>query len=142
MILGLLLIMLAKTLGAKPALSVYAAVSFLSLILVTEKESVLMYVLFFGYYPIIKQYIEKIRPRFLSFAVKLLLFNAALAAVELLCVYVFGIPFFEDNTFSVGMVAAFAVLMNVVFIMYEFMLKYFLILYENKLEKRIKKLLK
>ena len=56
--------------------------------------------------------------------------------------FIFGIPFFEDGVFSVSMIAAFAALMNIVFIFYEIALKYFNIVYERKIEKQIKKLFK
>lgn len=40
------------------------------------------------------------------------------------------------------MLVLFAVLMNVIFILYEFLLKNFMVLYEKKLEKHILKIFK
>ncbi len=140
MVLGVLMSTVKKTFSSACAWSVYIAVSVLSLFLVPEKESVLMYVLFFGYYPIIKSGIEKIRPAAFAFIVKLILFNITVAAAELAAYFIFGIPFFEDGSFSYVMLVLFAVLMNVVFVMYEFLLRNFMVLYEKKLEKRIKKI--
>ena len=54
MLLGTLMCMLKKTFGARCAIGVYISVSILSFVLVADKECVLMYALFFGYYPIIK----------------------------------------------------------------------------------------
>ncbi len=142
MLLGLIIITVRKTFGNRAAFAVYFSVSVLSMILVSEKESVLMYFLFYGYYPIIKPYIEKIKPRAVSFLVKLLLFNLSVLVIELLCVYVFQIPFFDDGVFSAAMLIFFAAAMNLSFLMYEFLLKYSLILYEKRIEKRIKKLFK
>ena len=51
-LLGLVTVMIKKTFGNASAVSVYIAVSILSLMLVPEKETVMMYVLFFGYYPL------------------------------------------------------------------------------------------
>ena len=139
MLLGLISVMIKKSFGTSSAVFVYIAVSVLSFILVPEKESVLMFVLFFGYYPIIRESFEKIKSKVIRLILKLILFNASLAAIELLCVFVFGIPFFEDGLFSWGLLIGFAAAMNFVFIMYDFLLKTFLILYEKKIEKRIKK---
>ncbi len=137
LVLGVLMIMLKKTLGVGSSVSVYVSTSILSFIIVPDKETVLLYVLFFGYYPIIKASLDKIKPKAVSMILKILLFNVSLTVIELLCVYVFGIPFFEDNGFSVAILIFFIVLMNVLFIMYEYILKYSLFLYERKFEKRI-----
>lgn len=59
MILGILMIMLQRTFGKGFAVTVYAATSILSLIIAPEKEMVLMYALFFGYYPMVLPYLEK-----------------------------------------------------------------------------------
>ncbi len=142
LVLGFLMVMVCKTFGAKSALCVYFASAFLSLILVSQKESAIIYTLFFGYYPIIKQYLDKVKPKIISAALKLTIFNACIALTEIICVYILGIPFFEDGVFSVSMIAAFAALMNIVFIFYEIALKYFNIVYERKIEKQIKKLFK
>ncbi len=142
MLLGLVCVMIKKTFGAKDAVLVYAATSILSLILVPEKESVLMFALFFGYYPIIKSSLDKLKIKPLRFLLKLLIFNASIAVIELLCVFVFNIPFFEEGVFSYALLIGFAAAMNFTFIMYDYLLKIFLVLYEKKIEKRITKYLK
>ncbi len=65
-LLGLVTVMIKKTFGNASAVSVYIAVSILSLMLVPEKETVMMYVLFFGYYPIIKSYLDRVKPKIIS----------------------------------------------------------------------------
>lgn len=142
MVLSVLMMSVKKTFSASCAWCVYIGVSVLSMILVPEKEAVLMYVLFFGYYPIIKSGIEKIKPAALAFIVKLFIFNISVTAVEVIAYFVFSIPFFEDGVFSSAMLVLFAVLMNVIFILYEFLLKNFMVLYEKKLEKHILKIFK
>ena len=142
MLLGLISVMIKKTFGTPSAVFVYVAVSLLSLILVPEKESVMMFVLFFGYYPIIRESFEKIKSKVIRYVLKLILFNASLTVIELICVFIFGIPFFEDGVFSAGLLIGFAAVMNFVFVMYDFLLRMFLILYEKKIEKRIKKYIK
>ena len=54
-------------------LCVYGALSFF---LVPDKECMLMYVLFFGYYTIVRQWIGRLRPRSVALGAECLLFNA------------------------------------------------------------------
>lgn len=142
MLLGLVTLMLNKTFGKGYAIYLYISTSVLSLLFVPEKETVMMYVLFFGYYPVIKPYMEKIKIRFIPFLLKLILFNISVFAIEIICVYVFAIPFFEDGVFSSAMLIFFAAAMNISFVMYEMLLQKFSVLYEMKIEKRIKNALK
>lgn len=61
---------------------------------------------------------------------------------ELAAVCIFGISFFEDDKFSAVMLAVFAVLMNILFLLYEILLKYYTAFYEKKLEKQLLKIFK
>lgn len=142
MLLGTLMCMIKKTFGTRCAIGVYISVSILSFVLVADKECVLMYALFFGYYPIIKDSVEKIKKKLPTTAAKFLIFNICITAAEFVSFYVFGIPFFDDGKFSVWFIALFAVLMNLLFVLYDVMLNRFYLLYRQKLENRIKKLLK
>ena len=49
MFLGIIMIMLKRTFGTKSAWITFIATSLLSFILVTDKECMMMYVIFFGY---------------------------------------------------------------------------------------------
>lgn len=142
LLLGLLMLMLNKTFGKSCALITYASVSVLSMILSADKEGVLLYILFFGYYPIIKARLDMVKFKPLRAIAKLLLFNFALAGTELLSFYVFGIPFFEGSINSIWIVIAFGGAMNLIFIMFEFLLNKYFILYEKKLEPKIKNIFK
>ena len=51
---GLVLIAVAEEMGRKTALIVYGAVSLLSLLLTPSKEAAILFVFFFGYYPVIR----------------------------------------------------------------------------------------
>lgn len=120
----------------------YTATSLLSFILVPDRECMLMYVLFFGYYPILYPYIEKIKKfKILKWILKLLLFNFMVMLVQLAMIYLFGIPFLEEGE-GIFIIVIFAVLMNILFVIYDFVIKNTFLLYEKKLEKRIKKYFK
>lgn len=75
------------------AFGVYAATSAISIIVIPNKEAALIYVLFFGYYPIIKGLIEgKIKNRILEYIIKVLIFNVAVFAAEYI--------FFQNHEYS------------------------------------------
>ena len=62
-------------------LSVYVAGSALGLLLLPTKAAPLLFVLFFGYYPIVKKLIESLRYVVLQWFLKLLVFNVALTVI-------------------------------------------------------------
>lgn len=135
--LGILIVIMKKTFSNACAWFVYIGTGIISFILVPDKETVLMYVLFFGYYPIIKSGLDRIKFKTVKILIKFIIFNIAVCAVEVIAYFVFGIPFFEEGNFSVAMIVVFAVLMNIVFVLYDLLLKKFLFIYEKKIEKRI-----
>ena len=128
MFLGIIMIMLRRTFGTKSAWITFIATSLLSFILVTDKECMMMYVIFFGYYPIVREYFTKIK-------------NKAFRIITKLIIKIFGIPFLEDGQ-GKSFIIVFALLMNLLFLVYELMIEKVTLLYIYKLEKRIKKIFK
>ena len=78
---GLVLIAVREENGLSTALIVFAAVSLLSVFVVPIKEAALLFIAFFGYYPILQETFAKIRPKALSWVVRLVIFNAAVVAL-------------------------------------------------------------
>ena len=64
--------------------SVFGVTAILSLLLLPNKFPALLYTLFFGYYPIIKEKIEKLRLRFVGWVIKIGVFAIATALLLLL----------------------------------------------------------
>ncbi|MCM1285275.1 MAG: hypothetical protein NC213_06300 [Acetobacter sp.] len=141
MLAGVLMIMVTRTFKTSSAVMTYISTSLLSFILVADKECMLMYVLFFGFYPILKSFIEKLKNKSFRLIIKLLLFNVLMLVAQLILYFVFGIPFSENDDGKV-LIILFAVMLNILFIVYDIMLNKILIIYEIKLEPRIKKLFK
>ena len=56
---GLLVLFIADVSNKKWGAGVYFSTAFLSILLITDKEAALTYALFFGYYPLLKETIEK-----------------------------------------------------------------------------------
>ena len=117
-------------LGMKSALSVYAVSAALTLILMPSATSTIYYVLLLGYYPILKILLEKkVRKRAFRVPLKLLIFNAGVAAIAALFVRLYGIEKVL-NEFSVPGISmpvflvAFFVLLNVFLLVYDRLLTY------------------
>lgn len=70
---------------------VYAATGLLALLL-PLKLAAAFYLLFAGYYPILKEKIEKLRSRVLQWVIKLVMMNAALTIAILAGKYILMIP--------------------------------------------------
>ncbi|MDR0491680.1 MAG: hypothetical protein LBH28_10605 [Oscillospiraceae bacterium] len=60
---------------------VFVCSSLLSIILLPDKTASLLFILFFGYYPVIKSLIERLGAIPLQWLLKLVVFNAALSVV-------------------------------------------------------------
>lgn len=67
-------------LGVGYASGVYLTAAILS-VLLFPKTATVVFAAFAGYYPIIKVYLDRIKPRLLQYAVKLVLFNAFLYGI-------------------------------------------------------------
>ncbi len=120
---GAIVFAVNEIIGKKWALGVFFVTSFISFILLTDKESALNYTLFFGYYPLLKPIFEKL-PKVLSWIVKLFTFNVAIATIGLIVTFIFKLPFLDED-FGKFTIPAFIILFNLVFVMYDVMFTVF-----------------
>ncbi|MGN0629279.1 MAG: hypothetical protein ACI4IW_06595 [Oscillospiraceae bacterium] len=121
---GLLMVTVAVETGPSWAFTLYAAVSILSFLMTPDKEAMLMFIMFFGHYPITKFQLEKIKPKLLSALLKLLCFNACIVAAYFIIIYLFQMQevlseFGEFGKYSVYILLA---LGNLLFVTYDFAL--------------------
>ena len=65
MLAGAMLIPVVVELGPKTAVMVYISVGIISIFVAADKEAAMMFLVFFGYYPILKQKLERLS-KFLS----------------------------------------------------------------------------
>ena len=136
---GLAMIIVTESASAKTAWLIYVAVSLLSLLILSDKESALLYTLFFGYYPMAVTAIEKMKWKWLQILLKLLLFNVGVIAAELLCTFVFGVPF--DDFLGVWGKVILLVTANVILFAYDRLLRLLRVIYRKKYKSRIDKYL-
>ncbi len=138
---GILLIIIVKEISRRWAFGTYAAVSVLSMLFIADREAAVFFVFFFGYYPILRDFItEKIKNKTVLFLLKLVIFNAALIAAVYTCSYVFHIDYSEFSTTGEAMIFLFWGLMNIVFISYDYFIFRLLILYDNRIKKQFTRL--
>lgn len=139
-ITGLLVLFTADFANKKWGVGVYFAAAFLSILLITDKEAALTYALFFGYYPLIKDVIEKL-PKALAWILKFILFNAAAVGIGVISFYLFGVSGEEYDEFGKYTIPILLLMANVAFILYDFCLtknRFLLTRFSQKLEKLIK----
>ena len=88
---GIVLIVVVVEMGRSTAALVYAAVSLLSLFMCPDKEAAMMFIGFFGFYPVIKELLDRIRPKILQGLCKFAVFNAAILASYWVIIILFGL---------------------------------------------------
>lgn len=120
--------------GIKPTLSVYAAVSVLSMLIVPNKFTPICYVLLFGIYPIVKPYFDR-TGKVLPFIFKFAAFNAVY-----MIIYSVSVRFLLlDDIAGIGSGAFFLTigLGNLAFFIFDYFLTVITKLYALRLRKKL-----
>ena len=141
-IAGVLLIVAVIEIGAKWAWMIYAAVAVLSLLFAADKEAALLFVLVFGYYPVLKSFLERISNKVLSWISKFAVFNVAVVACFFLAVNFLQLPEDSFTVFGIYLPWVFLILGNAVFLIYDIALSGLVATYVEKLHHRVTKTLK
>lgn len=126
---GILLIVIVIELGAKWAWAVFAVIAILSLFFAGDKEAALYFVLFFGFYPILKAKIETLQKRWPQRILKLAVFNISMIAAFFLALYVFAVPADEFVIFGIYVPWLFLIAGNVFFVVYDIAVTRLVVLY-------------
>lgn len=128
--------------GGKYPFIMYAVVSLLSLLILPQKFSAVVYALFFGWYPMAKMFFERFNG-IIAWVLKILTFNASFIIIYNICISVLGLEGSGDIDTSLYN-AIMLILGNIAFLMFDIMLKLVIKLYKLKLRKQlgIDKLLK
>lgn len=134
---GILLVAVAVEFNTKWAFAAYFAVSVLSFLLSGDKEAVLYFIMFFGFYPIVKKYFERIKSKVLSMILKYLLFNACMIGEFFIGVYLLGIPAESFSIFGVNLPLVFLASGNIAFYLYDKCVTVMIGYYITNLRKRL-----
>ena len=118
--------------GAYPWL-IYAVTSTASILVLPRKEAAIAYILFFGFYPILKGRLEK-KNKLLSWIFKELIFNCALAIDLLLS----SLLLTAGNAEPLPIFIAYIVLAEIAFPLYDLALQRVVLMYMRKIRPKFK----
>jgi len=134
-----MIMLMAVELGNKPALCAYASAAVISVVLAPDKYAAIMFALFFGYYPVAKQKLEKIPSKVLEYACKLLLFSTSAVAGVFVLIFIFGatealegMAEFMDVSPLLALILGNVILGSAMFICYDILLTRCYTLYINR----------
>lgn len=128
---------------------IYAVTGILSIVLMPSNLGGWFYLLFFGYYPIVKDRLERLK-KHVAWTLKLVIFNTTLIAGTLVTFYLFagdtaGKTILDAFAFVFGVeelgaliTAGVLILANVTFVVYDIALTRLIILYFVKIRKKFK----
>ena len=146
---GMLTMFAVVEIDKKWAIGSYVATSLIGLLFMTNKEAVMYYVAFFGYYPVLKAVLESKLPRWAEYVLKLLTFNVSILLSGVVLVKVFGMPYNDllgiDGESAFFAKYALPIMLgmgNAVFILYDVALTRLLTAYIYVWQKKLHKLLR
>lgn len=120
----------------------YAAINFLgvsiiSFLFIPKKSIVYFYIAFLGYYPILKLYIERLNNLLKEWIVKILFFNLLLV-IAYFIIKSFFLPVIDKELiiFIFKYLAAILAVAEILFVIYDIGLTYFIEFYNNRIRKR------
>lgn len=135
---GLIFIMAMET-SAYWGFLTYVSVGLLSIFVTPNKDASLAFLLFFGYYPLLRPGIGRMRLRLLSFLLRLALFNAAVLSFFWIAVYLLGMDALVESLGDYGKYGGYILLgiANLMFLSYDYLMGVFPTVYREHLKTRI-----
>ena len=118
--------------GVRYGAALYVGASILALLLIPNRMFTMLYILFLGYYPIVKLFIERLDRLWAEWVIKFIFFNAVLVVLYVLF-KLFLVPTFDSAiiTLVLKYMAVIILLLEVIFAIYDWMLSYMISYYET-----------
>lgn len=138
---GILIWVIRRELGVKYGLVSYLAVGLLGLLLVPNYEAIMMFLFLLGYYPIIREYLQKIKLKVLQWLVKLIVFAVPSVGAYMVLIYLLGLSYLSEDFGKYGAPALFG-MGAVTFILYDVCLGFLYPFYDKVIKPKIKKRMK
>ena len=138
---GFLFAILTIEINRKWAVGAFCATALMTL-LFCEKESAILFVFFFGYYPILKGKLEQLPSRILEYFLKFTLFNFSIVSGYLVLIFLFSIPAASFGFTGIGMLAILLICANIVMLVYDVALSRMISVYWVKLHPKLKNIIK
>lgn len=137
MLSGIMLIAVVIEFNAKWAFAVYFAVSLLALLISADKEAVVYFIMFFGFYPIIKNFIERLRSKSIQYVLKYAVFNVCIIGAFFAATFIFNVPADSFTVFGFYVPWAFLLAGNVFFLLYDRCVTVMVIYYVKKIRTKL-----
>jgi hypothetical protein len=132
---GMLVAVVAVEINKAWGFVTYAAVAVLSVFVTPDKQSAVFFIMFFGYYPILKLILEAglKKLKIIQWLVKLAVFNAAIISAYYVIISVLGlVDLFAEFGFTGDYLVAGLILFgNLVFILYDITFTLLMITYQK-----------
>lgn len=118
---GMLMTVVAIEVSPSWAWVTYATVAILSFFITPDKEAAIFFTVFFGFYPILKDTLEKIKFKILKWLLKFVVFNIAIVIIYQLTVKLLGtVDLIEEFGFMKQfMLPGLIIMFNGIFILYD-----------------------
>lgn len=136
---GFLMVVMIVEADKNWAIATYVAVSLLCIFVTPNYEATLLFILFMGYYPILKFYLDKKKNKVLVWICKFGIFNAAVVIFYLAFQYIFTSVDMMEGMEMFGRYAVFVLwgAANIFFLIYDFALTQLIDIYINWFRKKI-----
>lgn len=138
---GLFIMVVVIEINCKWAFLSYLSASFLTF-LFAETESKLMFICFFGFYPIIKCLIESINKPVIELLIKLVVFNICVITIYKLLAQIFMVTFEDFTVLKQYGEIILLVAANLVFVIYDISVSRMAAFYSETIHSKIAKLFK
>lgn len=139
---GALFIIPAIEFGSRWALLCYIVTALLCLVLPVEREAMVIFIGFLGYYPILKMLLERLASRVVEYFLKIAAFNVAIVASYCVIIKLMGINAFEASPFGVRITALVLLLLgNIAFLAVDFAFTGLIKAYFMKWRSKVRKMM-
>lgn len=115
------------------AFASYVVSAGISVLIVPDKSAVLLYVIFFGFYPILKAIFERIQIKVIAYLLKLAVFNVAAICAYIIAIALFMLKPESLVIFGISIPWVLLLIGNVIFIIYDFALSGLVVAYYKRL---------
>ena len=120
--------------GISYGIYVYIVSSAISMLIVPNRLTPVLFILFFGYYPVIKSLIEKLKYKILQILTKLLVFNISFIIIYyLFSELIIAFIRFDLNVFIIFLIG------NIIFLLFDYGYTKLIWFYINRISNLIKK---
>ena len=136
---GILLLPILLEYGKKTAWTAFAAASIITLLMDTDKEAAFFY-LFFGYYPLIKWDIERIKNKPFRVLCKLAVFNGSIVLMYAILGFLLNMQALVEEFTQMGLLflVLFIFIFDVCMILYDRLLFPLILLYVNRIQPKLR----